>query len=77
VEVSTAGYRKPVAELYPAAAFAEMCVEAGAAFALSSDAHVPEDIGHRYEDAVATMRGWGIDRVAVFERRQRRLEGLG
>ena len=44
VEVSTAGLRKPVAELYPADAFAEMCVDAGACFALSSDAHVPEDV---------------------------------
>ena len=41
VEVSTAGLRKPVAEIYPAPAFAEMCVEAGAVFALSSDAHTP------------------------------------
>ena len=31
VEISTAGLRKPVGELYPAPAFAEMCVEAGAA----------------------------------------------
>jgi histidinol-phosphatase (PHP family) len=77
VEVSTAGYRKPVAELYPAAAFAALCVEAGAAFSLSSDAHVPEEIGHRYDDAVATMRDWGISEVAVFERRQRRMEPLG
>ncbi len=35
VEVSTAGLRKPVGELYPADAFAEMCVDAGAVFALS------------------------------------------
>src|SRR5215217_4887097 len=45
VEVSTAGWRKPVGELYPADAFAAMCVEAGAAFALSSDAHIPGDVG--------------------------------
>jgi len=77
VEVSTAGWRKPVAELYPADAFAEMCVEAGAAFALSSDAHVPEHIGHSYERAVEVMRGWGVEEVAVFERRVRRMEPLG
>jgi len=77
VEVSTAGYRKPVAELYPADAFAEMCVDAGACFALSSDAHVPEDVGHRFDDAVATMRGWGVSEIAVFEGRQRRLEPIG
>ena len=77
VEVSTAGLRKPVGELYPADAFAAMCVDAGAVFSLSSDAHVPEDIGHGYERAVETMRGWGVEQVAVFERRQRRLEPLG
>ena len=77
VEVSTAGWRKPVDELYPASAFAEMCVEAGAAFALSSDAHVPEDVGYEYERAVETMRDWGVTEIAVFERRQRPMEPLG
>ena len=52
VEVSTAGLRKPVGELYPAPAFAEMCVEAGAAFALSSDAHLPEQVGFGYDRAL-------------------------
>lgn len=77
VEVSTAGWRKPVGELYPADAFAAMCLDAGAAFSLSSDAHVPEHIGYEYERAVEKMRGWGIDEVAVFEGRQRRMEPLG
>jgi histidinol-phosphatase (PHP family) len=77
VEVSTAGWRKPAAELYPADAFAAMCVDAGAAFALSSDAHVPEDVGHEYDRAVKEMRGWGIEEICVFERRERRLEPLG
>jgi histidinol-phosphatase (PHP family) len=77
VEVSTAGLRKPVRELYPSAAFAEMCVEAGATFSLSSDAHVPEHIGYEYESTVSSMRDWGIREVAVFEGRQRRMEPLG
>jgi len=77
VEVSTAGWRKPVDELYPADAFAEMCVDAGAAFALSSDAHVPEDVGHQYDRAVETMRGWGVEEICVFGNRERRLEPLG
>ena len=45
VEVSTAGLRKRVKELYPSRAFLEMCLEAGAPIALSSDAHRPG--GHR------------------------------
>jgi len=77
VEVSTAGYRKPVREIYPAPAFAEMCVEAGAVFALSSDAHEPENVGHGYERAVEEMRGWGVSELAVFERRERSLKELG
>jgi histidinol-phosphatase (PHP family) len=77
VEVSTAGWRKPVGELYPAEAFARMCREAGAAFALSSDAHVPADIGYEYVRAVETMSGWGVSEIAVFEGRQRRMEPLG
>ncbi len=77
VEVSTAGLRKPVGEMYPAPAFAGMCVEAGAAFTLSSDAHAPADVGHGYERAVDEMRDWGIQQIAVFEGRERRMEPLG
>jgi histidinol-phosphatase (PHP family) len=77
VEVSTAGLRKPVGEIYPAPAFARMCVDAGAAFALSSDAHVPEHIGWEYSGAMEAMRGWGIREIAVFEGRERRMEALG
>lgn len=77
VELSTAGLRKPVGELYPAREFAELVVEAGVPFALSSDAHLPEQIGFRYDDALAFLDDLGIDEIAVFERRRRRLEPLG
>jgi histidinol-phosphatase (PHP family) len=77
VEFSTAGWRKPAGEQYPSRAFAEMCIDAGAVFALSSDAHRPEDVGHGYERAVEMLRDWGIEQIAVFERRERRLEALG
>src|SRR6188472_2726193 len=53
VEVSTAGLRKPVGEIYPSRAFLEMAIDAGLPFALSSDAHVADQLGHAYEDAVA------------------------
>jgi histidinol-phosphatase (PHP family) len=77
IEVSTAGLRKPVAELYPAPAFLEMCLEAGRPIALSSDAHAPEQLGHEYERAVELLRGLGVEEIAVFERRRRRMEPLG
>ena len=56
VEVSTAGLRKPVGELYPARAFLEMVVDAGNPIALSSDAHTPEDLGRDYDQALRAAR---------------------
>ena len=76
IEVSTAGLRKSVGEIYPAAAFLEMCLEAGRPVTLSSDAHVPEELGHEYERAVEWLEGLGVSELAVFERRERRLEPL-
>jgi histidinol-phosphatase (PHP family) len=76
VEISTAGLRKPVGELYPARGFAEMCVEAGASFALSSDAHQPEQVGFGYDLALDFLDGLGVREICVFEQRRRRLAPL-
>lgn len=77
VEISTAGLRKPVGELYPSLAFAEMCVEAGASFALSSDAHLPEQVGFEYDRALEFLDRIGVGEICVFEQRQRSLAPLG
>jgi histidinol-phosphatase (PHP family) len=77
VEVSTAGLRKPAGEIYPARAFLEMCVEAGRPVALSSDAHLPEQVGYEYERALEFLDDLDVKEIAVFERRTRRLEPLG
>lgn len=76
VEVSTAGLRKRAQEIYPAPAFLEMCVEANAAFALSSDAHRPEDIGADYDRALELLADVGVSELCQFERRQRRLQPI-
>jgi histidinol-phosphatase (PHP family) len=77
VEVSTAGLRKRVAELYPAPAFLQMCLQAGAPVALSSDAHRPEDVGADYDQALELLEELGVSELCVFERRARRLEPIG
>jgi histidinol-phosphatase (PHP family) len=77
VELSTAGLRKPVGEIYPARELLEMCVAAGKPIALSSDAHEPETIGHSYDRALRMLREVGVDRIARFERRVRSEEPLG
>jgi histidinol-phosphatase (PHP family) len=77
VELSTAGWRKPVGEQYPSVAFLEMLVDAGCPIALSSDAHTAEQLGFEYERAVELLEKAGVREIAVFERRQRRLEPVG
>ncbi|HEV2812519.1 MAG TPA: histidinol-phosphatase [Solirubrobacteraceae bacterium] len=77
VELSTAGLRKPVGDFYPDRAFLEMVVDAGNPIALSSDAHAPDQLGHEYARAVELLTDLGVTEIAVFERRERRLEPLG
>jgi histidinol-phosphatase (PHP family) len=77
VEVSTAGLRKAAGECYPAPALLEMCLEAGAPIALSSDAHLPGDVGRDYPAALELLEELGVGELCVFERRVRRLEAIG
>ena len=62
VEVSTAGLRKPVGEIYPDRAFLEMVVDAGNPIALSSDAHTPEQLGRDYDKALELLERRRRDR---------------
>jgi histidinol-phosphatase (PHP family) len=77
VELSTAGWRKPVDEQYPAVPFLEMLVDAGCPLALSSDAHVPDQLGFAYERAAEVLDSVGVREIAVFAGRERRMEAIG
>jgi histidinol-phosphatase (PHP family) len=54
-----------------------MCVEAGAEFALSSDAHAPDQVGFGYDRALDFLKDLGVERICKFEGRERRPEPLG
>ena len=77
IELSTAGLRKPIGELYPSSQFLAMCLDAGNPVALSSDAHTPDHLGFGYDEALAFLADHGVGELAVFERRERRLVALG
>ena len=77
IEVSTAGLRKPVGEIYPDVAFLEMIVDAGNPIALSSDAHTPEQLGFEYDRALELLGSVGVTELAVFEHRNVRMEPIG
>ncbi|HEY7195785.1 MAG TPA: histidinol-phosphatase [Gaiellaceae bacterium] len=76
-EVSTAGLRKPVAELYPAPALLEGFADRGLVATLASDAHVSQNVGLDLDRAVELLRRAGYETVTVFEGRQARQEPLG
>ena len=77
VEVSTAGLRKPVGELYPHPDFLAACRERGVPVTTGSDAHMPSLVGRDFDRARELLRTAGYETVTVFERRQARQEPLG
>ncbi len=77
VEVSTAGLRKPVGEIYPDAGFLAGCHERGVGATLASDAHRAHDVGRDFEAGLEHLRAAGYETVTVFEGRVGRQEPLG
>ena len=70
VECSSAGLRKPVAELYPEPGLLARFRQAGVPVTLSSDAHAPQDVGRDFATAVAALRGAGYETITRFSRRE-------
>ena len=70
VEVSTAGWRKPVKEIYPAPEWIRLLVEADVPLVLCSDAHRPEDVGANYPQAIDLLRALGVTRLHTITGRQ-------
>jgi histidinol-phosphatase (PHP family) len=70
VEISTAGWRKPVREIYPAPEWIRMLVEADVPLVLSSDAHRPEDVGAGYNEAIDLLRALGVTRLHTVKERR-------
>jgi len=77
VEVSSAGLRKPVGELYPHPDFLAACAGRGVPVTLGSDAHRPSLVGRDFDLARELLRSAGYETVTVFERRESRQETLG
>ena len=77
LEVSTAGLRKPVGELYPDPVLLSAAQALGTGITLASDAHVPHLVGEDFDRAIALAREAGYDTVTVFDGRRGRQEPLG
>ena len=77
LEISSAGLRKPVAELYPDARLLRAARERGAPVTFASDAHEPRLVGEDFEAVLALARDAGYETVTVFDGRRPRQEPIG
>lgn len=68
VELSTAGWRKPVNELYPSDEIIRLAMEKGIRFTTASDAHSHAQLGENYARLANKMAELGIREVCVFEK---------
>lgn len=75
IEVSTAGWRKPVGEQYPSVEFIKACVEHGVNFTLGSDAHAPSEVGYEFDRAADLLQSLGVEKIA-YPQRERNIRWL-
>lgn len=73
VEMSTAGWRKPVNEQYPQDEIIHKIKELNIPITTSSDAHAPKDVGYAYDRLYKLLKSYRFDKVAVFENHKMRL----
>jgi len=68
IELSTAGWRKPVGELYPSDAIIRLALEKGIRFTTASDAHSHAQLGEDFPRLAEKMSIFGVRQVWVYEK---------
>lgn len=73
IEISTAGWRKPVNELYPQHEIILMIKEMEIPITTASDAHTAEDLGYSYDKLYKVLKQYEFNQVAVFKKHTMKL----
>jgi histidinol-phosphatase (PHP family) len=76
-EVSSAGWRKPVGEAYPAPELLRRFAARGVPVTTASDAHELPDVAHRCADLRALVRSAGYRELTAYRDRRPRPVPLG
>ena len=76
IELSTAGWRKPVNELYPSDEIITLAIEKKIPFTIASDAHSWAQLGENYERLAQKMEAFGIREICVFEKHKQIVKKL-
>ncbi len=70
IEVSTAGWRKPVGEQYPEVELLRLALARGIRLTVASDAHSHFQLGEDYAKVALILAELGVREVAVYARHQ-------
>lgn len=71
IELSTAGWRKPVNELYPSDEIVRLALKQGIPFTIASDAHSRAQVGENYNRLAEKIAQFGIKEICIFEKHRR------
>ena len=71
IELSTAGWRKPVNELYPGDSIIKLAMGKGIPFTTASDAHSHFQLGENFANLAHKMAEIGVRQVCIFEKHKR------
>jgi histidinol-phosphatase (PHP family) len=71
IELSTAGWRKPVSELYPGDRIIELAIEKGIPFTIASDAHSHVQLADNFPRLAQKMAAFGVRQISIFEKHHR------
>lgn len=67
MEISSAGLRKPCAEIYPAPQIMALAADLGLEISMASDAHCVKDVGVDFDRLAEYARSYGFTRQAIFD----------
>ena len=70
MEVSTAGLRKEVGEIYPSAQFLQEAFRRGIPVLISSDSHAPVEVGYEFQKALQLVKQTGYRELTAFRGRK-------
>ena len=76
IELSTAGWRKPVDELYPSDRIIELAIQKGIPFTTASDAHSHVQLAENFERLDEKMSILGVGEISVYDKHKRQTRSL-
>ncbi len=76
VELNTSGRIKPCNDFYPSASFLERLAYYKVPITLGSDAHIEQNVGQFFDDAVLELKVLGYKEIARFTKRKREMVKL-